>query len=209
MNKKILCITGNIGVGKSTLINDILKKSNKKIIKIDEPVEKWTSTILENGENILVNFYKDKKYAFLFQMNALISRIELIKNTLEQNPNETLFIMERSPDDDRFIFAQECFEYDYISQDEIYLFDYWRKVFFEYKNLITTIVLDVEPQICMDRIKIRNRKGEEEIKFSYINNLDKRYRMFFKDCFFLKNFDNNLKQKEYNSQIDFILEKYF
>ena len=85
----IFTIEGNIGSGKSTLLN-ILKQNltsinGTEIIYLTEPVSAWESIQDKSGTNIIEKFYNDnKKYAFLFQMMAYISRIHQIKKTLKK-----------------------------------------------------------------------------------------------------------------------------
>ena len=73
----IIAIEGNIGSGKSTMV-DLLKKQydnkilfGRKVVFLQEPVKQWEN-ISSNGENILEKFYADQeKWAFSFQMMAL------------------------------------------------------------------------------------------------------------------------------------------
>ena len=82
---KIVSIEGNIGSGKSTLI-DILKKSNLNYVFIPEPVSLWNEIKDHDGTTILERYYQDpKSYAFSFQMMAYISRLNLLKTTVEKN----------------------------------------------------------------------------------------------------------------------------
>jgi len=209
-DKKIISITGNIGAGKTTIITklvEIFEKLNptKKIVIINEPVNSWQKEILENGKSLLENFYENpSKYAFLFQINALITRIEIIKNTILENPAADFFIIERSPDDDRFIFADFYLEKGDISKDQIVLFDKWRSVFFEYSKFIKNVILDVKPEICLERIRKRNRKGEDKIELSYLALLDLKYKNFKGSFENLNNYDLNDHSIIYK-----LIEKYF
>ena len=85
----IFSIEGNIGSGKSTLV-DILKNHVPKIdmehfkfIYLQEPVDEWKEIKNEKGISILEEFYSDSgKWAFSFQMMAYISRLSLLKKTI-------------------------------------------------------------------------------------------------------------------------------
>ena len=71
MNKLIISIEGNIGSGKSTFLS-FLKENFDDICFVDEPVKEWTKIVDEDNNNLIQNFYKDKKkYGYLFQ-NLLI-----------------------------------------------------------------------------------------------------------------------------------------
>ena len=58
----IISIDGNIGSGKSTLIEYLKKncKDNKNITFLEEPVNKWINTVDDNNKNVLEMFYEDK-----------------------------------------------------------------------------------------------------------------------------------------------------
>jgi deoxyadenosine/deoxycytidine kinase len=88
MNKDILIISieGNIGSGKSTLLSNLKKQFNDdpNVIFLKEPVDEWEKIKDENGVTILEKFYADQvKYSFPFQMMAYISRLKLLKESVE------------------------------------------------------------------------------------------------------------------------------
>lgn len=91
-----ILIEGNIGVGKSTLLNYF--KQFDQIEIVQEPVEKWQNL---NGSNLLDLMYKDSQtWGFPFQMFALLLML--------QNHNlqtvKKVKIMERS-----LFSAHNCF----------------------------------------------------------------------------------------------------
>ena len=60
---KIISVEGNIGSGKSTIV-DILKKyfkNNSNIIFLQEPVDEWSEIKDKNGQTILSKFYENQK----------------------------------------------------------------------------------------------------------------------------------------------------
>ena len=93
MNKefKIITIEGNIGSGKSTLLEFLRNElilDNKKVIFMKEPVDEWEHIKDSNGTTMLQKFYENQeKYSFPFQMMAYISRLKLLKETVEKYPN--------------------------------------------------------------------------------------------------------------------------
>jgi len=56
----VISIEGNIGTGKSTLLN-LLEDKFKNIVFVKEPVDEWIKLKNNNNENILELFYTDKK----------------------------------------------------------------------------------------------------------------------------------------------------
>lgn len=175
MSFKIISIDGNIGSGKSTLLiylREVLQ-NNQDVIFLKEPVDEWELIKDNNGKTILQNFYENQeKYSFSFQMLAYISRLNLIKEAIKQNPN-AIIITERSLYTDKMVFAKMLYE-DKLINDidyQIYLklFDSFAKEYPVHK----IIYVKTQPDICLDRIKKRSRTGETNIKLEYLKNLDK------------------------------------
>jgi deoxycitidine kinase/deoxyguanosine kinase len=135
MKTTIISIEGNIGSGKSTLFEKlkIHFANNKNIIFVREPVDIWESIQDENGTTILEKFYQDQiKYSFSFQIMAYISRINLLKETIKQNPGVTI-ITERSLYTDKMVFAKMLYDthkIEYINyQIYLNLFDTFKNDF--------------------------------------------------------------------------------
>ena len=105
----LISIEGNIGSGKSTLVKNLLAKSltiDLDLIFLQEPVDIWKTIKDKNGVTILEKFYTNQeKYAFSFQMMAYISRLKLLKDTVEKNP-DSIIVCERSLWTDRNVFAK-------------------------------------------------------------------------------------------------------
>lgn len=95
-NIEIISIEGNIGSGKSTLLSNLKKyyENDANVVFLKEPVDEWANIKDENGVTILEKFYADQeKYSFSFQMMAYISRLKLLKETVEniQSKKDKLF----------------------------------------------------------------------------------------------------------------------
>ena len=89
---KLISIDGNIGSGKSTLMEALKQKfkGNKNVVFLREPVDEWDQIKDENNVTILEKFYANQKdYSFSFQMMAYISRLTLLKDAVKNNPNAT------------------------------------------------------------------------------------------------------------------------
>jgi len=166
----LFSIEGNIGAGKSTILNHLKEYTKciegKEVVFIPEPVCEWESIVNTSGQTMIEMFYTDpKKYAFAFQMMAYISRLHMIKTEMEKNPN-AIFITERCLLSDYNIFAQMLFEKGHLSLEEFSIYKKW----FDYFNTITItgfIYIKCNPKTAFDRCVSRNRKGEN-IDFDYI-----------------------------------------
>ena len=171
---RIVSLEGNIGAGKSTLLSALKERyaNRKDVIFVEEPVGIWES-IQQDGLNMLQLFYKDTcRYAFTFQILAFTTRLKLLKDAIKQanesDPPVKTIIMERSLEADRNIFAkmlnsdkqmQQC-EYDiYVKMSDDILQDY---------SVDGIVWINTPPDECVNRIKKRNREGEETISFDYL-----------------------------------------
>jgi deoxyadenosine/deoxycytidine kinase len=173
---QIITIEGNIGSGKSTLLEYLKKKYNsdndKKIIFLREPVDEWENIKDENGTTILEKFYADQKtYSFSFQMLAYISRLSLLKKTIQNNPH-AIIITERSLVTDKMIFAKMLYDSGHIKYIEYQIYLKWFECFANDYPINKVIYVNSSPEICYERIHERSRVGESEIPLTYLNNCD-------------------------------------
>jgi len=173
-----ISIEGNIGSGKTTLLN-LLKKKYTNIVFLDEPVNKWININDSNNNNILDNFYKDqKRWSYTFQNFAFITRItELIINK-NKLINKTV-ISERSIDTDKNVFAELLFDNNHLSELEYNIYNYWFNILSkEVKKVDKIIYVNTKPKLCSERIKIRNRIEEQNIKLEYLEQLHKKHKLW-------------------------------
>jgi deoxyadenosine/deoxycytidine kinase len=158
---KIFSIEGNIGSGKSTLINILRNENvNDNIVYLPEPVDTWKTIKDENNKTLLEKFYEDKKkYSFSFQMMAYISRISSLRNTIKKNSNSVI-ITERSVLTDKNVFAKMLFDSNYIEKVNYDIYLRWFDEFTKDITIDYIIYVKTEPSICQQRTILRNRKGE-------------------------------------------------
>ncbi len=175
MSFKIISIDGNIGSGKSTLLEylKIHYKDNKNIVFLKEPVDEWENIKDKENKTILQNFYENqKKYSFSFQMLAYISRLNLLREAIKNNPN-AIIITERSLFTDKMIFAKMLYDDNLIDLIDYQIYLKLFDSFSEEYPLNMIVYVNTQPLICMERIKNRSRTGETNIKLDYLINLDK------------------------------------
>lgn len=151
----IITIDGNIGSGKSSVLN-YLHKTYK--IPIDlEPVENWN--------NFLVKLYEHKEDVFKFQVRIWLDRCWV------QEKSDTIVLMERSPYFIKKTFIQTAYNLDMITEHEYnILLDLYKKTDSLWTSN-TYIYLRSNPENCFKRLRKRNRQSEKNITEEYIKAL--------------------------------------
>ena len=154
-----------------------------KVIYLSEPVDEWTDIKDEGGETILEKFYKDQnRYSFSFQMMAYISRINQLMETIERLKRENeraekamkekenyIIITERSVYTDKNVFAKMLRDDGKIESVEYQIYLKWFDIFTRNVKYNGNIYLQTDTKVCEERIKKRNRPGEN-MSFEYLNN---------------------------------------
>ena len=159
MKQKIYSIEGNIGAGKSTLIEQLSLQENKSVIFVEEPVKEW-QTIKMRNEDILSKFYSDPlKWGFSFQMMAYISRLARLKEICKQNPN-AIIITERSVYTDKFVFAKMLYDDGKINDIDYQIYNKWHAHFLDETPISGIIYLKCSADTAYKRVIKRNRPGE-------------------------------------------------
>lgn len=176
----LISIEGNIGSGKSTIIDFLKSLNNDNIVFVDEPVDEWLN-IKSNKKNALELFYEDQtKNAFWFQILAYITRLRNLLETVRKNPNK-IIITERSIYTDKYVFAQMLFEDGNISDIEFQTYNYWFDTFEKQTRIDIVLYVNTEPEECMNRIHTRNRPEETKIPLEYLQNCHKKHKDWIYD----------------------------
>jgi len=152
----IITIDGNIGVGKTTILNYLHSNYN---INIDlEPIDKW--------KIFLDNIYINKKNFFNFQIRVWLDRSWIQEKDLNVN-----IIMERSPYFIRNTFNKYMYNNNLITQPEFNILN----ELYNKTDLIWNpnyyIYLRSDPNKCLKRIISRGRENEQNITFDYLNDI--------------------------------------
>jgi deoxyadenosine/deoxycytidine kinase len=212
---QIITIEGNIGSGKSTLLEHLKKKYNvDNIIFLREPVDEWENIKDEHGVSILQKFYADQKtYSFSFQMMAYISRLALLKEAVEKNPN-AIIITERSLITDKMIFAKMLYDSGHIQHIEYQIYSKWFECFANDYPINKVVYVNSCPEICFSRIYERSRLGESVIPLTYLTRCDDYHKNMIKSFsenekinVMELNGDMNIKLKENEHCLSEWLEK--
>jgi deoxyadenosine/deoxycytidine kinase len=179
----LVSIEGNIGSGKSHLLRQLQQHylSNKtqspSVYVLPEDVSGWTSFQDNNGCNILEMYYKEPaKYSYCFQSLVLTSRIAHVHNILTKDP-DCVLIMERTHHTDRQIFVESLKDKSAMTEMEYLTY----QKMFELINSTLNQRIDMlvynqtSPEVCMERIAKRQRKGEDLILKQFIEELHQRH----------------------------------
>lgn len=171
----MIIVEGNIGAGKSTFLKNLAQYSDHFDIA-QEPVDSWHKK--EDGSNLLENFYKNPhRWAYTLETFAMAARLqEHIKHAKNKKP----IIIERSIYSGHYCFAKNDYLAGYMTEIEWELYQQW------FNTIIASfatppkgfIYLKVAPEIALERIKKRNRVGEENITLDYLKEIEKRHEEF-------------------------------
>lgn len=157
--KKTIVIEGNIGCGKTTLINNL------------EPIEKWSNF---HGTNLLKLMYDNPtRWSSAFQSYALLTMLE---NHLIPIGNSAK-VMERCILSTRYCFLENHKLKKTIDNVNASILNEW----FDFSlqttpiNIDLIIYLQTTPENLKKRINYRNRQEEENIEYIYLETLNTRY----------------------------------
>ena len=169
MKLKHIVISGNIGVGKTTLAEKLAKKYNWKIL-------------LEEVDNnpYLDDFYKSmKSWSFHLQIFFLNSRFKQIQNI--EKTNSTI-IQDRSIYEDYEVFTKNLFDSGILLKREFENYKRLYNTILEYVKVPDLLIYIRNKNInnIVNNIKKRNRKFEKKINTEYLKNLNDYYENWIK-----------------------------
>lgn len=175
----IISIEGNIGVGKSTILEHLRVQFELRGIKavfMPEPVDIWNTVRDENGQTILSKYYENPAaYAFSFQMMAYTTRLSLLRKTIEQNPECDIIVCERSLEADRNIFAKMLLDDRMIEHVNYQVYQLLYDDTAHKYGVDAIIYMRANPEKCLERIQKRQRNGESSIPLEYLVKCDAYY----------------------------------
>ena len=162
-NKRTIAIAGNIGAGKTSLVEFLTSTYN--ITPFYEP----------NDENpYLEDFYKDmKRWGFHSQLYFLSNKFR-IHQQVDQTPG--VVVQDRTIFEDVEIFATALKQMRKISNRDWKTYqDFYQSITASIKPPDLMIYLKCSIRTIRKRIKIRGRKMEQDIPLSYLRRLDRLY----------------------------------
>ena len=155
-----ITIEANIAAGKSTFITNNFKDSFNCMI-IPEPIEQWRTY---HGKNLLDLYYKDPlTYGFQFQecvhetFNEAIGRVS----------SATRIVTERSLLSTKKIFSPLMHTAGYLTDNQLNDLQTRPTV----RVVGCCIYLYIEPDVALQRMKLRDRLEERTITLSYLEQI--------------------------------------
>lgn len=173
----IISIEGNIGSGKSTILDALetyMTSSglwhNRRVKFIKEPVDIWEKIRdSQTGENILQKFYADQpRYAFPFQVMAYASRLSLLRKTIRENPECDVIVCERSLEADKHIFAKMLYDDGKIDDINYQIYNHFYAEYAIEFGLCGIVYINSSAEVSCNRIAKRSRDGESGIPLEYL-----------------------------------------
>lgn len=152
----IITIDGNIGAGKTTILNYIHTNHN---IYIDlEPIDKW--------KPFLDDIYLNKQKYFNFQI-----RVWLDRSFIQEKDNNSVIVMERSPYFIRNTFNQMMINNELLNAQESNIMNelydktdiIWKSSYYIY--------IRSSPENCLNRVIERGRENEINIDLDYLTEI--------------------------------------
>ena len=173
---RLFTVEGNIGSGKSTLVDQLRQLKtvgDRPLVFVAEPLDEWDKVVDADGKNMLQLFYSDQvQHAFAFQMLAFISRYCLLEQALRANP-EAIVITERCLYTDYHVFATMLHETGCLSDVEYTIYQKWFTRFNTFP-ICGIIYLKCRPEVALKRVLHRNRPGEA-IDLAYLTLCDEKH----------------------------------
>jgi deoxyadenosine/deoxycytidine kinase len=161
--KKFVAVAGNIGVGKSTLVELLCKKQG------------WMPYYEPVAENpYLVDFYKDMQtWAFHSQVFFLTHRM---RSHFELLMNPSSVVQDRSVYEDAEIFAKNLYQRGHISERDYATYCELYDLFITMLHPPDLVVFLRAPvETLFTRIKLRDRDFESNISTEYLDQLNGLY----------------------------------
>jgi deoxyadenosine/deoxycytidine kinase len=155
--KKIV-LEGNIGSGKSTILTGMSTSIDKQF----EPVEKFT---------LLESYYKDP-YRWANDLQIQVADVHLEVEKKLSSPT----IFERTIETSIHIFSSMAFDDQMITRNQ---YEELKKKLDVSTPVSAFIYIDVDLDTCLERIKLRGRPGEENIKKEYLLKLKTKMDLLF------------------------------
>uniref|UniRef100_A0A0B6ZPP8 Deoxynucleoside kinase domain-containing protein n=1 Tax=Arion vulgaris TaxID=1028688 RepID=A0A0B6ZPP8_9EUPU len=163
---KTVAVEGNIGSGKTTFLNYFQKYKNVEVLA--EPVAKWRNVM---GYNALDLLYTDtERWSCAFEFLVTLS---LLENHQALQDHAGLKMMERSIYSTRHCFMEHLIKNGQIQALDQLILSEWHEWVDQHEDISLDLIvyLRASPEVCADRMKLRNRSEEADIPMDYLRAL--------------------------------------
>lgn len=166
LQNKYIVIEGNIGAGKTSLVNKIAEQFNGKAI-----LEQF------HDNPFLPKFYKDPdRYSFTLELSFLAARYKQLNDDIRSTDLFKSFTVA-----DYYFAKSLIFSQSTLQDDEYGLYRQLFDIIYKQLPLPNTyFYLHVNADRLLQNIKNRGRDYEQEISAEYLQNIQKSYFAFFK-----------------------------
>ena len=167
----IFFLEGNVGAGKSTILNHLKQEFPDDLTTVPEPVALWE----ESG--LLAEMYDGRLSRATFQFVALITKMSSLLDAI-RSCKTSVILVERSPYSDLEIFAEGTLEQTdliaYKLAHKQLIKEFEREAGDAKKTFVFLENLTISQLI--GRIRKRNRNGESRVDEDFLRMLDARHR---------------------------------
>lgn len=207
---KIVSIEGNIGAGKTTIMNHLKAAVSRlilpyNIIFVPEPIEEWTSkiTLTDYHKNVmpkealacemvspLQHMYDgirtpSLRSSFMFQIVAFASRMRKMEEAIASAPKDKNFVLvcERGLLSDNLVFTRQMISQGLISPHEAFAYNMvWETHYKRFEDLYAGfLVIHASPKVCLARTQKRGRAGECNVTLEYLEAIEQRHAELVKE----------------------------
>ena len=161
---------GNIGSGKTSLIDFFSQNYASRVFPAAEPIQRWRDVRGHNLFNLLAS--DPVKFAFPFQQFVQLTMTQVHRSI--PPAGEQVKLMERSLYSARFCFVENLHTSGLMSDAEFAVYE-------EYFDFLTRdpelrvdliLYLKASPDVCLQRALSRKRKEESKLTIDYLMRLD-------------------------------------
>lgn len=169
MKPRHICIEGNLGSGKSTLVSALRTyyRNDPIIAFVQEPVKQWTQ--------LLANFYEDHAAnAHALQVMIAVTFLQDTLSALIEKPKAKVVVSDRSIFSGLSIFVPILQREGIFTPAETVMM---RKICDALQRLLPLgetfrVFLNLDPITCLQRVKDRKRTSEIKLTLDYLQDVD-------------------------------------
>ena len=162
----IIGLEGNIGAGKSTLLRRIAQIF-PEVEVVPEDIAAWNNYTVDQKPLLAAYYDEPQKHGFKTQMAILLSRHKA--NQRAAASPQHVFVHERTMIADVHIFGKLGVSQGNLTPTEYDIMRDWADAVAHEPDV--TIFLDVDPEVCYERMRKRGRKEEGGVPLELLQQL--------------------------------------